>query len=97
VRPHLPNPTRRTQWNLRTKKGEGAQNDGMGRGRGRERMPERPWDSRKDHTSIPVNQSAASKLFQVSPRVGSSIIGELDAVSKSVPSRVGMQSSKLLN
>jgi hypothetical protein len=60
-------------------------------------MPERPWDSRKDHTSIPVNQSAASKLFQVSPRVGSSIIGELDAVSKSVPSRVGMQSSKLLN
>jgi hypothetical protein len=55
-------------------------------------MPERPWNSREeDHISIPANQSAAFKLFHVSTRSGSY------AVSESVSTGVGMQSSKLFN
>jgi hypothetical protein len=65
--------------------------------RGRERMPERPRDLRKDHVSIPANQSAAFELFYVSTRLGSSISGEVDAISESVSNGVGMQSSKLFN
>jgi hypothetical protein len=50
-----------------------------------------------DTESMPVNNSAASKLFHVSIRVSSSIVGEVDAVAKSVSAGVGMESSKLLN
>jgi hypothetical protein len=76
---------------------DSAKATGQADGSGRERMPERPWDSREDHVSILTNQSAAFKLFYVSTRVGSSISGEVDAVSESVFTGVGMQSSQLFN
>jgi hypothetical protein len=60
-------------------------------------MPERPCDSREDHVSIPTNQSAAFTLFHVSFHLGSSISGEVDAVSESVCTGVGTQSSMLFN